>query len=343
MTRLFETHSDELLAFLARRTFDSQVAFDLLGETFAAAFEARAKCRARSDSELHGWLFGIARNQLNLFYRDGFIERRALSKLAVEPIALSDESFERVERLADLTAARVRLAGALAELSPEHREVLQLRVIEERSYGDVAERLAVSEQVRPCARQSCIEELARRNQPAPSWKEYSTMPDNDHDRNSIPELAKLRDQLAASFARSESLANELSAKRSRRRRIGAVSVAAAAICVVSAIVISGGDGSDPLAPLTTKQALADVAKATLELPRPQPRQFVHSRVEYTYWSGGGGGRDQNRNRSASSGRWSTHNRRHGRVESCADFRSAARWLAGFRRNEIESMPSDRTI
>ncbi|MBI5309595.1 MAG: sigma-70 family RNA polymerase sigma factor [Actinobacteria bacterium] len=147
ITRLFEAHSDELLSFFARRTFDPQVAFDLLAESFAAAFEARAKCRASSAAELRGWLFGIAHNQLNLFYRDGFIERRALSKLAVDPIALSDESFERVERLTDLAAARERLAGALAELSPEHREVLQLRVVEERSYGDVAECLAVSEQV----------------------------------------------------------------------------------------------------------------------------------------------------------------------------------------------------
>lgn len=147
LTRLFELHSDELLSYFARRTFDPQIAFDLLAETFAAAFEARFKCRARTPADRRGWLFGIARNQLNLFYRDGFIERRALAKLSVEPAALSDESLERVERLADLASTRARLAGALAELSPEHREVLQLRVVDEFSYREVAERLAVSEQV----------------------------------------------------------------------------------------------------------------------------------------------------------------------------------------------------
>ncbi|MBI5309594.1 MAG: hypothetical protein HZB14_00995 [Actinobacteria bacterium] len=71
-----------------------------------------------------------------------------------------------------------------------------------------------------------------------------------------------------------------------------MSVAVAAICVASAIVISGGEGDDDsLAPLTTKQALADVAKATLELPEPRPRQFVYSRMKYTFGAGAGGGRD----------------------------------------------------
>lgn len=147
LTRLFELHSQELLAYFARRTFDPQAAYDLLAETFAAAFEARGKCRARGDADLRSWLFGIARNQLNLFFRDGFIERRALAKLSVEPVALSDESYERIEQLAELTESRIRLTDAMSGLSEQHREVLQLRVVEELSYGEVAAALAVSEQV----------------------------------------------------------------------------------------------------------------------------------------------------------------------------------------------------
>ena len=69
------------------------------------------------DADLRSWLFGIARNQLNLFFRDGFIERRALAKLSVEPVALSDESYERIEQLAELTESRIRLTDAMSGLS----------------------------------------------------------------------------------------------------------------------------------------------------------------------------------------------------------------------------------
>lgn len=143
---LYELHADELLAYFARRTFDGQVAFDLVAETFAAAFEQRETCRARNNDQQRAWLYGIGRNLLSDFYRNGHIERRALAKLAIEPPLLSEQSFERIEELADLHRARVLMATALNDLSEDHREALVLRVIEERPYPEVAAALQVSEQ-----------------------------------------------------------------------------------------------------------------------------------------------------------------------------------------------------
>lgn len=146
VARLYERHADELLAFFARRTFDPQVAFDLVSETFATAYEQHTACRARTAHSRRAWLYGIGRNLLNDFYRDGAVERRALDKLAIEPIALSDVSFGRVEDLADLRAARALMATAVGTLSDQHRDALVLRVIEERPYPEVAATLGVSEQ-----------------------------------------------------------------------------------------------------------------------------------------------------------------------------------------------------
>ena len=205
ITRLFEAHSDELLGFFARRTFDSQVAFDLLGETFAAAFEARAKCRARSASELHGWLFGIARNQLNLFYREGFIERRALIEVVDRVRSfLSDESYERVERSRISRLPARDWPERSPNLAPSIVRCCQLRVVEERSYCEVAEQLAGERAGRACACQPRAEESACWRSINPTWKEHLTMHDGNGDRNSIPELAKLRVRTrAASFERAE--------------------------------------------------------------------------------------------------------------------------------------------
>lgn len=146
VSQLYESHADELLTYFARRTFDGQVAFDLVAETFATAFEQRASCRARGKHDQRAWLYGIGRNLLSDFYRDGHIERRALAKIAVDPPQLSEQSFERIEELADLHRARVVMATALNGLSEDHREALVLRVIEERPYPEVAAALQVSEQ-----------------------------------------------------------------------------------------------------------------------------------------------------------------------------------------------------
>ena len=84
--RLYERHADELLAFFARRTFDGQIAFDFVAETFATAFEQRETCRARGKSEQRAWLYGIGRNLLSDFYRTRATSSAArLAKVAVDP------------------------------------------------------------------------------------------------------------------------------------------------------------------------------------------------------------------------------------------------------------------
>lgn len=143
---LFRDNANELVHYFARRTFDAQVAFDLAAETFALALEQQASCRASTRRGRRSWLFGIAHNLLAGFYRDGNVERRAVARLAIDIPTLSEESIERVEQLADLAAARRLMADAMARLSDQHREALRLRVVEERSYADVAAELGTTEQ-----------------------------------------------------------------------------------------------------------------------------------------------------------------------------------------------------
>lgn len=143
---LYRSHAQDLLRFFARRTFDAQVALDLTAETFAAALEGQSGCRARTDAARRSWLYGIAHNLLAGFYRSGEVEQRAVRRAAVQTPQLSEESIDRVEQLADLAGARRLLSDALDGLSDQYREVLRLRVVEERSYPDVAAELGTTEQ-----------------------------------------------------------------------------------------------------------------------------------------------------------------------------------------------------
>ena len=141
----YERHSRKLVTFFARRVYDPQLALDLTAETFAQAMLGVRRLRAETDEEAVGWLYGIARNQLKSFYRRGHAERRALERLRIEVPELDDESERQIEELAELSELRTAVAEGLAQLSEAERQAVELRVVQELTYPEVAERLHVSE------------------------------------------------------------------------------------------------------------------------------------------------------------------------------------------------------
>lgn len=147
ISTLYTENAQPILRFLMRRTLDAQLAVDLLSETFAVAFEQRGRFRGDLAVQGESWLFGIANNLLNNYFRSGQIERRALERLGVSPTVLPEDQYERIEQLAGSAQLRASVAQALGEISEDQRRALQLRVVEEREYSDIAGELGVSEQV----------------------------------------------------------------------------------------------------------------------------------------------------------------------------------------------------
>src|SRR6185503_9883059 len=141
---LYDRWADRLLAYFYRRTLDAEVAADLLAETFAVALARRRRFR---DVGAPGasWLYGIAAKELSHFYRRQAVEQRAVRRLAIEVPALDDESIARIEALADIESHRTALAAALAQIGPGERDAVQLRVVEEMDYAEIANALACSE------------------------------------------------------------------------------------------------------------------------------------------------------------------------------------------------------
>jgi RNA polymerase sigma factor (sigma-70 family) len=144
---LYAEYYEVVLAFFARRTFDPETAFDLMAETFAAAFSDLPSLRADNDDSGRAWLWAIARHQLYRWRERGRVERLSLQRLGIERPELSAVEFERAEELADLDRVRGGVAAALERIGAEQREAVHLRVVEERGYPEIAARLGVSEQV----------------------------------------------------------------------------------------------------------------------------------------------------------------------------------------------------
>jgi RNA polymerase sigma-70 factor (ECF subfamily) len=74
------------------------------------------------------------------------VERSALAQLGVPVPGLSDPEIERIEDVAGLGEVAAPLADAMASLPEEQRRAVELRVIDECGYADVAVKLGISEQ-----------------------------------------------------------------------------------------------------------------------------------------------------------------------------------------------------
>jgi RNA polymerase sigma-70 factor (ECF subfamily) len=137
-----------VLRFFARHTQDGQVAFDLMAETFAKAFEKRHDYRGVRDEQAAAWLWRIARNELARYQRSRSVELAALTRLGLERRAPSERELREVEHLLALEGiVREHIPEALGSLSPAQQHVIHLRFFEDLSNEEIAERLAVSNEV----------------------------------------------------------------------------------------------------------------------------------------------------------------------------------------------------
>ena len=109
----YRAHADRVVIFFARRAYDPELALDLTGETFAVALERRAQFRGSTWQEEQGWLFAIARSQLQHYWRRGEVERAALERIGHDPPHATLADIEWVERMADLPRLRSTVRSAL--------------------------------------------------------------------------------------------------------------------------------------------------------------------------------------------------------------------------------------
>lgn len=134
-----------VLTFCARRVLDAEVALDLTAETFAQAFRGRRGFRGRSEPEARAWLLTIARRQIARYLEHGVRDRRLVERLGVQIPRIDSGEVEEIERRAGLKELRGIVRQELELLSEDQRVALMLRVVEERSYGEISRLLSVEE------------------------------------------------------------------------------------------------------------------------------------------------------------------------------------------------------
>lgn len=144
---LYDRTLPDLLGYFVRRTLDAQVAADLAAETLAEAYASRGRFRDRGEGSASAWLYTIARRQFGRYLRRLRVEDAARRRLGMERLQLGPEDTERIEALIDFEHIGRQVSAAFGELHIDQREALRLRVIEGRSYREMATELGCNEDV----------------------------------------------------------------------------------------------------------------------------------------------------------------------------------------------------
>lgn len=141
----YRRHVRAVLGWTLSRTRRPELAADLTAEVFALALERREHFDPER-APARAWLLSMASSKFVDAARRGSVEDRARRRLGIEPRALTDADLERVEELADL-AASGDAEALVADLPPDQREAVLARIVDERSYEDIADGLRTSQSV----------------------------------------------------------------------------------------------------------------------------------------------------------------------------------------------------
>jgi RNA polymerase sigma factor (sigma-70 family) len=144
-SRLYERESEPVLVFLARRTLDVEVAVELTAETFAVALSSWRTLRPLGPEQARAWLFTVARRRYSRYLRRARVERRTVERLGVRVPTVEHGDIALIEDRAGLGVLRRVIGRELERLSEDQRQAVRLRVVDERSYAEVARELGVSE------------------------------------------------------------------------------------------------------------------------------------------------------------------------------------------------------
>ncbi len=139
----YRRNRDPILAWFYGHVLCPEVAADLAAETFATALEKLARFSPQRGTG-RAWLWGIAGVQLHRWWRRGAVGKRAQIRMGIPQFVIDDEAVAHIEQLLDTQSIRTMLGEALMRLSEAERSAVELRVIKELSYNEIASRLGCS-------------------------------------------------------------------------------------------------------------------------------------------------------------------------------------------------------
>jgi RNA polymerase sigma-70 factor (ECF subfamily) len=136
VARLYAQHGEELKRFLLGLLRDAQLAGDVLQATFVKLAERGHETREESRKS---WLFRVAFHEAMLIRRRSLTGEKAVERLAWIKRTTGHSADEPVIRF----EAVERVREAMAELPPDQRQIVHMRVYEEKTFAVIATELKI--------------------------------------------------------------------------------------------------------------------------------------------------------------------------------------------------------
>jgi RNA polymerase sigma factor (sigma-70 family) len=138
-TAIYRLRQPQVYGYIARR-LGPDLAEELTAQAFAEAWAGRHRIDPDRGSPT-AWLFGIATNLIRRHHRSEARQLRAYASTGVDPVA----SFDEAAIVNRLTAAEdwPAVAGVLAAMSPDDRELLTLATWAGLSYQELSDTLGL--------------------------------------------------------------------------------------------------------------------------------------------------------------------------------------------------------
>jgi len=136
LAELYMRHRAQLYAWFRSRLPES-AASELTAELFAQVALSLRRFRDEANGSAAPWLYGIAKNLLRRYYERGRVDVAARRRLRM-PIRSYELDFDAIDERLAAGELKRELESALGSLPREQREALELRVVGELPYEEVA-------------------------------------------------------------------------------------------------------------------------------------------------------------------------------------------------------------
>lgn len=135
---LYEKYYRQIFVFVFRRTGDEDIAGDIVSDAFLKAMMALPKYESKG-LPFSSWLFRIALNEVNMYYRKTSRER----VISLDHTNLREMIAETGEK--ETEENRQLVMKLLSTLVPEEMYIIELRFFEKRPFAELAEILGMTE------------------------------------------------------------------------------------------------------------------------------------------------------------------------------------------------------
>jgi RNA polymerase sigma-70 factor (ECF subfamily) len=169
---LYDRYVDQTFGYIYRRVGHRQTAEDLTSDVFLRALR-RLSSFEWQGVDLGAWIMTIARNRVHDHFKSA---RFRMERAVDQPPEDADQSvIDNPERVAIGRDMARALGAALENLKDEHREVIELRFVHDRSVSDTAQIMGRSVGATKALQYRALRALAAQVKDTPGLAEIATL------------------------------------------------------------------------------------------------------------------------------------------------------------------------